>query len=729
MKYPTSHFQRKQQGLAAMMLLWSSSSTAFVLRRQTLIAKRRTPGKRVSFFEMTADSRHLRFYSSPSPLSQDTSSTLDTLPTFNVPLNNAADSSSDTMPQPWDEDRKRSFYNASPRYFSSSDKTSPDGPNCYPINLTSGEQELFETLMKVINEKKIPTTLRVAGGWVRDKLLATEAFQKSSVITNNSSNQLERLTSKFKEPSAGRMGGKIIGGVSSLVNDADAPVDIDIALDNMLGREFADCLNEWLSTHGRETHSVGLVLKNPEKSKHLETATMKVGKFWIDFVNLRAEEYTEDSRIPDLMRIGTAQEDAFRRDLTINALFYNINTGQVEDMTGMGFEHLKKGVVATPLPPLTTLLDDPLRVLRSVRFAARLRFNMDESLRDAALHKNVRVALGQKVSRERVGSEVDLMFRSQDPVGAMRLLINLNLHETVFPIPVTLDEDTLAIFEKGLHLLSTTHDHLCECKSNTPIWCESKRAAKAAMYGANENILINDDEARRKLWYAAFLKPFQQYAQSPSASNLSKRKQGKKANRSVIMKLMVDDLKRPLRDAEAVERIMKAADEITLLIDSGCDLSATTVLLSDVRVSHDADGRITCYMGNRVIEADSEEDPIWLHAMEYRLLASNFLRKVGSLWRAALILSLSEQLAQVEQKFSYTIEGDVVSYNYFFIAYQDIRISHNIMFVFPKIRINNIFSLMKQVWKLEMELFNSMIALPPRYSNLALLEFGHKNPY
>eukprot|EP00553_Chaetoceros_curvisetus_P009785 CAMPEP_0204633412 /NCGR_PEP_ID=MMETSP0717-20131115/27121_1 /ASSEMBLY_ACC=CAM_ASM_000666 /TAXON_ID=230516 /ORGANISM="Chaetoceros curvisetus" /LENGTH=49 /DNA_ID= /DNA_START= /DNA_END= /DNA_ORIENTATION= len=49
---------------------------------------------------------------------------------------------------------------------------------------------------------------------------------------------------------------------------------------------------------------------------------MKVNSFWIDFVNLRAEEYTEESRIPDLMRIGTAEEDAFRRDLTINSLFY-----------------------------------------------------------------------------------------------------------------------------------------------------------------------------------------------------------------------------------------------------------------------------------------------------------------------------------------------------------------------------------------------------------------------
>ena len=112
---------------------------------------------------------------------------------------------------------------------------------------------------------------------------------------------------------------------------------------------------------------------------------MKVNQFWIDFVNLRAEEYTdESSRIPDLMRIGTPEEDAFRRDLMINSLFYNINSEVIEDLTGCGVKDLFDGIIATPLLPLTTLLDDPLRVLRSVRFAARLRFFMDERLREAA---------------------------------------------------------------------------------------------------------------------------------------------------------------------------------------------------------------------------------------------------------------------------------------------------------------------------------------------------------
>ena len=140
---------------------------------------------------------------------------------------------------------------------------------------------------------------------------------------------------------------------SSLLS-VTVPVDIDIALDDRLGREFADELNSYLSAHGRATHSVGLVQKNPEKSKHLETATMRVNDFWINFVNLRAEEYASDSRIPELMRIGTAKEDALRRDLTINSLFYNVNEGKVEDMTGRGLDDLRRGTVATPLPRTTT---------------------------------------------------------------------------------------------------------------------------------------------------------------------------------------------------------------------------------------------------------------------------------------------------------------------------------------------------------------------------------------
>lgn len=552
----------------------------------------------------------------------------------------------------------------------------PINNNNAQIQLSQEEAELFSLLNEVTASTGMHSTLRVAGGWVRDKLLATEEFQRRG--STKVPGGVERLTSKFKEPSSGRLGTKVIGGASSklsLVDPKDAPVDIDIALDDMVGKEFADHLNDFLTEKGEKRISVGVVLQNPEKSKHLETATMKVGKFWIDFVNLRAEQYAEDSRIPDLIRIGTAEEDSFRRDLTINSLFYNINSGTVEDLTGMGFEHLRQGVVATPLPALTTLLDDPLRVLRSVRFAARLRFTMDDSLKNAAMDESVRVALAQKVARERIGSEVDLMMRSQDPVGAMRLLVNLKLAKTVFPTDHIKTKDGelsgMVHFVKGLHLLSTTHDHLCDCKINTPIWCNKKTVTPAITNGVNEMMLIDDEDSRRRLWYAAFLKPLRDEVNMMEQGEKKKvaRRQGKKASRSVIMRLMVDELKRPLRDVEAVEVIMKGADDFKRLLNAGCDLSAQTCLLGEVRVIYhgedNANGRISCHMGSKIVNPETENDPIWLHSMEFRLLASKVLERVGSLWRASLILSLSEELGAIENE--YAIDGDVVSITHYVI--------------------------------------------------------------
>ena len=96
----------------------------------------------------------------------------------------------------------------------------------------------------------------------------------------------------------------------------------------------------------------------------------------IDFVNLRGEEYTEDSRIP-IQKIGSPKEDAFRRDFTINSLFYNINENKVEDFTEQGLKDMKDKLLRTPLCPIKTFIDDPLRILRGFRFAARYDFKLE----------------------------------------------------------------------------------------------------------------------------------------------------------------------------------------------------------------------------------------------------------------------------------------------------------------------------------------------------------------
>ncbi|KAF3330954.1 putative CCA tRNA nucleotidyltransferase 2 isoform X1 [Carex littledalei] len=254
------------------------------------------------------------------------------------------------------------------------------------IELSEKEDKIFTRLLDVVRHFGLETQLRVAGGWVRDKLLGKECY------------------------------------------------DIDIALDNMLGRDFCEKVNEYLKSVGEQQQGIGVIQCNPDQSKHLETAKMRIYDIWIDFVNLRSETYAENSRIPT-MKFGTAEEDAYRRDLTINSLFYNINNSSIEDLTGRGVKDLKSGLIVTPLPPKATFMDDPLRVLRAIRFGARFGFLLDEELKKAASDEEVRSALGNKISKERIGHEVDLMMSDKQPPKAMAWICDLKLFFVVFACP------------------------------------------------------------------------------------------------------------------------------------------------------------------------------------------------------------------------------------------------------------------------------------------------------
>lgn len=104
-----------------------------------------------------------------------------------------------------------------------------------------------------------------------------------------------------------------------------------------------------------------------------------------------------------------------RRDLTLNSLFYNINTGQIEDLTGKGLDDLKAQVCRTPLEPLKTFMDDPLRVLRSVRFAHRFNLSIPEEIYEAARDPGVRDAFEHKITSERITKEMDKIFSNREP--------------------------------------------------------------------------------------------------------------------------------------------------------------------------------------------------------------------------------------------------------------------------------------------------------------------------
>ncbi|XP_029152054.1 tRNA nucleotidyltransferase cca2 isoform X3 [Arachis hypogaea] len=257
------------------------------------------------------------------------------------------------------------------------------------IELSDIERRIFDRLLASLRHFNLQTQVRVAGGWVRDKLLAKDCY------------------------------------------------DIDIALDNMMGTEFAHKVKEYLVSigEGKDVRGDGKIKSNPDRSKHLETATMRWLDMQIDFVNLRSEEYIKNSRIPSKQSFGTPEEDACRRDLTINSLFYNIHTDSVEDYTKRGISDLKSGRIVTPLPPKATFLDDPLRVLRAIRFGVRFEFTLDEDLKVAAACDDVKDALAAKVSKERIGKEVDLMISGNQAVKAMTHICDLTLFWNVFSLP------------------------------------------------------------------------------------------------------------------------------------------------------------------------------------------------------------------------------------------------------------------------------------------------------
>ena len=259
--------------------------------------------------------------------------------------------------------------------------------NVPTLNLTTDEQKVFQTILAIDAEFGLGQQYRVAGGWVRDRILGTESD------------------------------------------------DIDIALDQMTGQEFRKYVEQYAARHPEaEIGKSYVVDQNPDASKHLETTAIQIGPFKIDFVNLRTEDYASDSRIPN-MRPGTPEEDASRRDLTINALFYNIGTGQIEDYVG-GLEDIQTLTLRTPLDSKQTFEDDPLRILRVLRFHSRYEGSQiaPETLEGMA-HPDVHEAYRKKVSPERAGPEIMKLFSGATPEESLRVLYDTGMDAALLNLP------------------------------------------------------------------------------------------------------------------------------------------------------------------------------------------------------------------------------------------------------------------------------------------------------
>lgn len=161
------------------------------------------------------------------------------------------------------------------------------------------------------------------------------------------------------------------------------------------------------------------------------TAMVPAGDGKIEFVGARREQYHDDSRKPDVSA-GSLDDDLRRRDFTVNAMAASLNAaeyGRLLDPLG-GRGDLKARVLRTPLDPLQTFDDDPLRMLRAVRFAAQLGFRVDGATRAAIPAMKDRLAI---VSQERISDEFMKMLSSPRPSVALRLMFDTGLLDIVFP--------------------------------------------------------------------------------------------------------------------------------------------------------------------------------------------------------------------------------------------------------------------------------------------------------
>ncbi len=260
--------------------------------------------------------------------------------------------------------------------------------------MTVHNEKINDRLLKLVGKEadRLGLECYVIGGWVRDLFLHRDSKDIDIVAVR---------------PASDRNDGEV-------EENNGSPKEVSIGI--MLAKAVADAL-------GKGTHL--------NVFKTYGTAQVKKQDIELEFVGARKESYRHDSRNP-IVEDGTLEEDQNRRDFTINALAICLNSnryGELLDPFG-GMEDMEQCIIRTPLDPDITFSDDPLRMMRAVRFASQLGFYLDRPTFDAIERNRERISI---ITKERIVDELNKMMLSRRPSVGWKLLDSTGLLPLIFP--------------------------------------------------------------------------------------------------------------------------------------------------------------------------------------------------------------------------------------------------------------------------------------------------------